>query len=426
MNLNTMTRMQFAFAGCWLALALTLVACDGGQETEGPGADLSFKARANAMAASGIALTVPTLNATERAEAQQRSRAWAVDSLSRAEPGANALTVPPLYFGLAFSVEAAADGDTLRDLRAAFPAVSTEGVRAELQRGLQRKLRAGETTILGTAFFNAVTLSRQPNTLATITLLPLDATQLQAEPNLRLSIEDRAAANLPWAVVSSSPATWISPAGGTVAVTVLRISAATYSLAGAGWTGQAMRMPSGQWMAKIEPTADITSWGPAELQGALAAATAALAEPGIATDRVWELPQMGVQSSGELGDIQGLGLAQDRVNANLRFLDGGGTYLELKPARPVANMSLAETGLSYAASRQLDFIFSPLNLFGGGTAGSIFTNVTINFRTCPAATLNLRPFYMAVLQPNGTIALLSRLNTFSGEFCTRVVYVGPG
>jgi hypothetical protein len=416
-------KRDIAFLGL-LALALALSACGGGQEAAGPGSDLRFKARASATVASGA--SAPAISAAERAEVQQRSLTWAVNSLHSAQTGTNALTVPPLYFGMVFSVEAAADGETLRELHGVFPPVTSGSVRAELQRGLQRKLRAGETTILGTAFLDAVTLAERPGTLASLSLQPLDANQLRAEPNLRASIVDSIAASLPLNVLGVSQATWTSPSGSTSAVSVLRIGAPTLALSGTGWTGQALRAAGDQWLVKIEPLADMATWGRAELRAALETASTSLAQPGVATDAVWELPQIGLQSTSELGDIRGLTLAQDRVNANLRFLDGGGTYLQLTTADPRANMSIHAAGLSYGAFRQIDFIFNPLNLFGGGSFSSGATNATINFNTCPSATLSLRPFYLAVLQPSGNIALLSRLNTFGGTGCTRLIVIGPG
>ena len=198
--------------------AAVLMACGGG-DTAGPGQDLSFKARAQARENAPSDSSTPgtpaaELSTTERAEVQRRSREWATGSLLGTAATSNGLTVPPLYFGLAFTLEAAAQGDTLLSLRSALPATSSAAVSAALQQGLLRTLRAGESTVLPTAFFNSVTATERPGTLTQLTLLPLTAAQLQQEPNLRAAVSDAVSANWPWPQVAAYRATWAQPAGG--------------------------------------------------------------------------------------------------------------------------------------------------------------------------------------------------------------------
>ena len=409
------------------------MAC-GGAETEGPGQDLRFKAKAQAHESNSSAPATPAaeLSATERAEVQRRSREWATGSLLGTPAASNGLTVPPLYFGLAFTLEAAACGDTLLSLRSALPATSSAAVSAALQQGLQRTLRAGETTILATSFLDSVTAAARPGTFSALTLLPLTAAQLQREPDLRAAVSDQVSATLPWPQVAAYRATWATPTGGLLDVAMLRIEGPTRSLNGIGWNGAAMALSAGQWLVKIEPTAALANWGATELNAALASATDALNQPGAAAEATWNLPEMGFYSTTELNDRRGMVLAQDKVNANLRGLDGGGSYAV--PSGGSASMGLRSTGLGYSGSQGVEFIFSPLNIYGPGSysSGGQLINVGFGLPLCPTATINLRPFFLALLQPSGNIALLARLSSFSGAACTNTPYtpgfivIGPG
>lgn len=409
------------------------MACGGG-ETVGPGQDLRFKAKAQAHESNSSAPATPAaeLSAAERAEVQRRSREWATGSLLGTSATSNGLTMPPLYFGLAFTLEAAARGDTLLALRSAVPATSSPAVSAALRQGLQRTLRAGETTILATSFFNSVTAAGRPGTFGQLTLLPMTAAQLQQEPNLRAAVSDQVSGTVPWPQVAAYRATWAPPAGGLLDVAMLRIKGPTRSLNGGGWSGAAMALSAGQWLVKIEPTAALANWEGTELNASLASAAEALNQPGVAAEATWELPEMGFSSTTELNDRRGMVLAQDKVNANLRGLDGGGSYAV--PSSGSASMGLSPAGFRYDGSQSVEFIFSPLNIYGPGyySSGSVFTRVEFGLPLCPITSVNLRPFFLALLQPSGNIALLARLSSFSGTACTNTpftpgfIVIGPG
>ncbi len=415
-------------------LVATLLGACGGGSSDGPGLDLRFKARAQARENSPAPGTpAQELSTAARAEVQRRSREWATGSLLGTPATSNGLTVPPLYFGLAFTLEAAARGDTLLSLRSALPATSSAAVSAALQQGLQRTLRAGEDTILATSFLDSVTAADRPGTFGPLTLLPLTAAQLQREPNLRAAVSDQVSAAIAWPQVAAYRATWALPAGGLLDVAVLRIQGPTRSLdgsgsgsgSGSGWNGAAMALSGGQWLVRIEPTAALATWGATELNASLTSAAEALNQPGVAAEATWNLPDMGFSSTTELNDRRGMALAQDKVNANLRGLDGGGSYAV--PSGGSASMGLRSTGFAYNGSQGVEFIFSPLNIYGPGSygVGSVSTNVYFGLPLCPTATINLRPFFLALLQPSGNIALLARLSSFSGTACTNTPYT-PG
>lgn len=410
-------------------MAVALAACGGG-DNDGPGQDLRFKARAQARESTATApAAMAPLTAAERAEVQRRSREWASGSLLGTPATSNGVTLPPLYFGLAFTLEAAAQGDTLLQLRSALPATSGPAVSAALQQGLQRTLRAGENTILVPPFFNAVTGADQPGTFSTLTLQPLTAAELQREPNLRVAVSDQASALWRWPQVTPYRATWAAPNGGLLDVAMLRTQGPTRSVAGSGWTGRAMALGDGQWLLLVEPSGALSSWTAADLNTALAAATDSLQQPAAAAaaEATWELPAKAVSSSTELNDRRGMALAQDPVHANLRGLDGGGTYAS--PSGGQASVQLSASGVGYSGTQRVEFIFSPYNLHGPGFSGGSVSTLIRPPPPCPSATVNLRPFFMAWLQPSGNLALLSRMSSFSGTACSNspgFIIIPPG
>ena len=447
----------------WGAMACAALSACSGQGDSGAESsqDYRFRAQAQRQADLQAASTNPNeLSSGERDEVQARSLEWGAASLLSPRlntvngpvllPG-NGATIPALHFGRAFTLQAAAQGDTLAALVAATPAPSSPAVAAALQGGLQRTVSAGENTILTAAFLDSVTASRWPGALTSLTLQPLSDAQLQARAvqlnhQLRASVEDRATGLWPWPQVTPFQAAWQSgvdwqgslalPVGAGIPdrswsnIAMLRIQAPTRALSSAGWQGQAMVLAGGYWLLKIEPADSLVPWTPAQLKAALAsAATTLLKGPAVApVSASWELPEMSFRGSSEMNDFGGMGLAMDERNANLRGLDGGGAFARLFAAtasRSAAEVgvSLTAAGLGYSGMQGVDFIFSPLNNFGGNTYGSGYQWVDLpGFATppaCPATTVALRPIFLAVLQANGNLALLTRLSSFNSSPCVK-------
>jgi len=319
-----------------------LSACSGqGDSGAESSQDYRFKAQAQRQADLQAASTNPNeLSSGERDEVQARSLEWGAASLLSPRlntvngpvllPG-NGATIPALHFGRAFTLQAAAQGDTLAALVAATPAPSSPAVAAALQGGLQRTVSPGENTILTSAFLDSVTASRWPGALTSLTLQPLSDAQLQARAvqlnhQLRASVEDRATGLWPWPQVTRFQAAW------------------------------------------------------------------------------------------------------HERNANLRGLDGGGAFARLFAATASSSaaevgVSLTAAGLGYSGMQGVDFIFSPLNNFGGNSYGSGYQWVDLpGFATppaCPATTVALRPIFLAVLHANGNLALLTRLSSFNSSPCVK-------
>lgn len=409
------------------AALATLAACGGHDDSQGPGTDYSFKARSAAFAAApASAASSGALSAAERSEVQQRSREWAVASLFRSSASSNGVTTPPLYFSLAFALEAAASGSTLEELHTVFQPVSSAAVRAELQRGLQRTVTAGERTVLGTGFFGAMTLADRPGTLTSLRLSALSATEQAASPLLRVAVLDQVAGQWTLPQAQTYNATWETPTGQPVSMDMVRFRGATRALSGAGWTAHALDLGGGQWMLKLEPTGSLPSWTSNDLNTAFEEAVRALDQGGTSADTTWELPQAAAASTTELADRRGMTLAQDEVMANFRNLDGGGTHLKFVQ-QPGASMMLGSR-LDHAGAQAFSFEYSPRNVNGpgGGSYSSGATNVNLgSFTTCPPATVQPRPFFLAVLQASGNIQMFARLVQFSGQACLRVLSVPP-
>jgi hypothetical protein len=223
-------------------------------------------------------------------------------------------------------------------------------------------------------------------------------------------------------------ATWETPTGQPMSMGMVRFHGATRALAGTGWTAQALNLGVGQWLLKLEPTGSLSSWTSNDLSPALDAAVRAIDQGGASVDATWELPQASADSTSELADRRGMVLAQDEVLANFRKLDGGGTHLKFaQQAR--ASMMLGSR-LDYTGAQAFNFEYSPRNLNGpgGGTSSGGFTNVNLgSFTTCPLATVQPKPFYLAVLQAGGNIQVLARLVQFNGQACVRALSVpAPG
>ena len=448
----------------WGPVATAALSACGGQGDSGAESsqDYRFKTQAQVQSDWQAAGTTPSeLSLDERADVQKRSREWGTTSLLSPRlntvngpvllPG-NGATIPALHFGRAFTLQAAAQGDTLAALVAATPAPSSAAVAAALQGGLQRTVSAGENTLLTPGFIDAVTARRWPGTFGSLKLQPLTDTQLQARAvqlnhQLRASVEDRAAGLRPWPQVTPFRAAWQSgvdwqgslalPVGAAIPdrswsnIAMLRIQAPTRAFSSAGWQGQAMVLSGGYWLLKIEPADSLVPWTPAQLNAALAsAATTLLESPAVApVSASWELPEMSFRGSNEMNDFGGMAMAMNERNANLRGLDGGGTFARLFAATASSSaaevsVSLTGEGLGYSGTQGVDFIFSPLNIHGSNfTSGSAFTNSTFfvaSPTSCPTTTVVLRPFFLALLQANGNLALLTRLNSFSSSPCVKL------
>jgi hypothetical protein len=417
--------------GLLAAAALAALAGCGGSTdlTDEPAAAQTFEQRAQALAAKGGG-TPSELTPVAASEAQQRSRDWAVGAIfdTAAPATGSVVTVPPLYFGLVFAVDAAARGDTRAALREQV-APASSAVQAALQRGLTRSVRASATATFDPVFIDAITVADDLGTWASLTLRPLSPQQLASEPNLRLAVDDSARGSWAWPNATAYDGVHQFANGARISVPMVRVQGPVLEQAGSGYTASSMAVGKGHWLVRVVPQGTPAAFGPAGLSAALAAVVPTLTVQAATTAATgtWELPATSTSQTAGLADRRGMALAMNEGNANLRGVDGGGTYL--KAPAGSGWLSVEASGVNYWAAQSFEFIFSPLNVYGpGGSAGavSVFGNLQ-DQPPCPTEPADLRPYFLALVQPGGNIAMLSRMDGYRSSACGRsfVVVVPP-
>jgi hypothetical protein len=411
--------------GLLAAAALAaLVGCGGSTDlTDEPAAAQAaaqtFEQRAQALAAKGDGPPSELAPATA-AEAQQRSREWAVGAIfDTATPATGSVaTMPPLYFGLAFAVDAAARGDTRAALREHL-APASPAVQAALQRGLTRSVRASATATFDPVFIDAITVADDLGTWGALTLRPLSPQQLAGEPNLRLAIEDSASGNWAWPNATAYEGVHQFDDGSRISVPMVRVQGPVLDHVGSGYTASSMAVGKGHWLVRVVPQGTPAAFGAAGLSAALAALVPTLTVPAAATATpgTWTLPVTTTSQTAGLADRRGMAPAMNETNANLRGVDGGGTYL--KAPAGSGSLSIGAGGPTYWATQSFEFIFSPLNVFGSWQSSAV--NVRAEFISspppCPDEAADLRPYFLAHVQPGGNIAMLARLQSHTQSRC---------
>lgn len=407
-----------------LALALLAGCGGGGGDSElAPGAT-SF--RAYAASAGGDTATPAALTAAEKEEVARLSREWAVATLvpPGGGVGSNEVVIPSLHFARAQAVAAAAAGDTLAQLRLSVPAASP-GVQAALMRGLTRTISAGPDAAVTESFMRSVTAAGQVAPWAALTLDQLSAATQAGEPRLRLRIRDEFRPSVPWPQVVAFDGVFINAGGVRLQVPMLRVSGQLRRSTSANMTAMALALPQGRWLVRITPTGPMAQWSAAELQAALAGATADVLGTGGATSG-GELVLPAATDFTALGmdDQRGLTLAQDRVQADLRGLDGrGGTYAELSVGH--AGLSLGAAGLTCHGSTTASFVYSPFNNLALDSYGA--SGRWVNWSSSgwfvtgsspvPCGDINLQPAYLALVNELGGLEMLARFTTLQGPVC---------
>ncbi len=365
----------------------------------------------------------PTLSDTEKAEAAARSRRWAVETTFSANPAANTVTLPPLYFARAEAVAAAAFGTTLTQIRKKVPAPSSPAVAAALMRGISRTVSAAEDAPVTTAFMNAITADGQPGTWSHLTLKPLSLADLASERNLRLSIYDSYSADIAWPQATPFDGVFESDNGQRILSHMLKIVGPHRTMADGAMDVVALPAPHGRWFVRITPKGGLQSWAADDLDFALSKVAGELAaqasEP--LTEGEIILPITSYFETLGIDDLRGMGEAQDRVRADLRGLDGqGGTYANLPDG--YASLNMRTDGLTVSGDNAASFIFSPDNIFGGPYGIGV---EWVNFSQAPCEVTDSRtdfkPSYFALINTVGGVDMLARLTSLSPIMCQATI-----
>jgi hypothetical protein len=298
-------------------------------------------------------------------------------------------------------------------------------VQAALMRGLTRTVSAGPDAAVTESFMRSVTAAGQVAPWAALTLDQLSAATQAGEPRLRLRIQDEFRPSVPWPEVVAFDGVFVNAGGVRLQVPMLRVSGQLRRSTSANMTAVALALPQGRWLMRLTPTGPIAQWSAADLQAALAGATAdALVAGGTTTNGELVLPAATEFTALGMDDQRGLALAQDRVQADLRALDGkGGTYAELSVGH--TGLSLGAAGLAFHGSTTASFVYSPVNnlALGSSDASARWINWSSSglFVTgsspVPCGDINLHPAYLALINEHGGLEMLARFTTLQGPAC---------
>ena len=397
---------------------------------------------------------LPAPSAAELASIGDVSRSRAVAQLGRALlPRGNAVVVPPLTFAYAAVLASAARGDTLAQVQAQYPAELGAWASAAQTQGVQRQLWAPTATRFLPQFLAATDVA--PGTpvpslqswlaaelsvwfdpllaQALVALHPpmidldiLDQSRPLFETDTRLLVADALNDRVRWLHALEFEGTFVTESGGTrMSMPMLQISAGVKRLTQPGFVADALTVGE-RTLLMIQPRADMLwQFSGAKLDAALAQATAALTGSARAAlpDSRLVLPRVALKLPGQSVTSLGVALAFDEMHADLRGLDGGGTFLKARSA--ASTLTIDASGLALGAGHQVGFVFSPKNLFnpGAGGYGSVLqlasTNIVqfSNVVTCPNPDVDLRSFFLAVLDAQKRVISLSGIAALSGSVC---------
>lgn len=377
-----------------------------------PPAPVTFKQRAAALAADAAGIPAGEPDAAALAEARQRALEWASRALA-GKPGGSAVAVPALYFGLAFAVDAAARGDTRAALREVVAPASPQ-VQALLQRGLERTVYAVGDSVFLPEFLDALTAQGQPGTWAQLSLQPMPSNPLLGDPNLRMQVDDSVSVRWTWPAARAYDGVQVYAAG-SLKVSMVEVQGPMLTQQGAGYEVSSLALPGGHWLVRVVPETPLGQWDAAAVAAAVAQVLPTLTAKAAAAaaQGQWRLPLTSADPVG-LDDRRGMTLALDRLNADLRGLDGGGTHLVAAWGR--AGLAVSASDVRYWGAQSFSFLFDPSNRF---SAGAGFVDSTWRSPPpCPTEPADLRPYLLAHVQPGGTVAVLARMQSHDGEICS--------
>ncbi|WP_395702760.1 hypothetical protein [Aquabacterium sp.] len=387
----------------------------------------------------------PTLSDAERASVFSHSRARAVATLNLGSAlSVNDLVVLPLTESFVRLIAGSARGQTLAELLARYPADLGPNAAAAQTQGVQRQLAARADArflpeflagsenleaglpLLGS--WSAVVLADWAD-LKRSTVMPgaLPSTSLVPTDNTRLVVWDAWSELFSWPRTEAFDGVYANELGGRQKLPMLRIKGSVKRYEGDTFVAWALEQ-SGRLLLALQPRSGTLQdfAGRGYLDSALRDAVHALQSPSLAAEPGGEMV-LPVLSKWEVhipGDAwsAGLTLPFDMVNADLRGLDGGGTYLRAGVAD--RRLEIAAEGLIVEAAQSVAFEFSPRNRFDPVSAGlTIGTNTgfpripAIGADPCGRATPDLRSFFVALIDAQQRVTALASIRALDGPPC---------
>jgi hypothetical protein len=367
--------------------------------------------------------TLPILSRSDAQQVARLSRDWAVPALWQQGHAAdsNGVVVPPLQFAWMQGVASAARGQSQAQLLSVWPAASASPtVTAALMRGVERTVMGRPEATVVDSFISSVALDSAPGTLASLTLQALIPGVIGSDPLLQLELVDRFSDTLTWAQALAFNGHFYSNSQGHLIAPMLRVQGMVVALDGPAYEAQGLFLGAGRWLFKVTPPRGLSDFGTQGLATSLAElATALGADAGdraVMGDMV--VPADAGFAGVGLSALDGLTHALDRINADMRGLDGrGGTYL--RDGQGFGGLRFNSQGLRFDASRSAQFVFEPLNVFNSGAAMVIRSNVDpfVQLPACPSKTPDLRPSYFVLMDGHGRIELLAGMGRLEGQRC---------
>lgn len=448
-----------------LAATLVLAACGGGKDEEaGQPWMQPTAARAASESASAPPRTTLAEYAAERAN-------WAVvqgfpsptdeelasihrrsvdrgiaQLLPQLDSGSNGLALPPLQSSLVNTVAAAAQGDTLAELRLHHPAESGYYARMVQTMGVQRSLWAPAATPLDGLFLRATDLIEPLPPLASwqgteVTRRDDDRLNAALEGfgnalfaldlggDTRLLVVDRLQVQAGFAATARTLADGVFIGSDGVRRVMPMLQLPSIRHLRPGYEAHVAIGPAHRHVVTIQPTTQGLQAFAAS--GDLAAALSELAQMSRQRTLValpagtMVLPVIkDLSADGKARPARGLDLAGSEINADLRGLDGGGTFL--RTAELPTHLSIGEAGLSMHGGHAAAFNYSHLNIYAPTYSGGVvFTmadpgTVWISgpaTPACPRSVPDLRSLFIAVFDDDLRLVSLAGLGSLTGEHC---------
>jgi hypothetical protein len=357
----------------------------------------------------------------------------------------NGLALPSLRSSLVNTAAAAARGDTLAQLRQHQPEESGYYARMVQTRGVQRSLWAPAGTPLDGAFLRATDMieplpplaSWQGREVATRDDAALNASlegfsaealgALELGDNTRLLVVDRLNEQ---AAFAGAPRTlpdgvFLGADGVRRVMPMLQLPAVRHVRP--GYEAHLAVGPAHRHIVTIQPTTQGLQAFAAS--GDLAAALSELAQ--MARQRTLVALPAGtmvlpvvkeLSVSGNARPGSGLDLASSEVNADLRGLDGGGTFL--RTAELSTQLSIGDGGLSMQGGHAAAFNFSEQNVYSPGAYSALFLGNDsfefVGYSSAPPACprdKDLRSLFIAVFDDDLRLVSLAGLGKLPGQQC---------
>lgn len=381
----------------------------------------------------------------ELASIFDHSRAQAVSMMQGLPAGSNAVVVPPLRESFIRTVASAARGDTLAELRKQYPDELGFYAAMSETRGIDRRVWAQRGAGFLPGFLAAIDSYGPLPPLgswkaqdigdwrsAEVSSVDAELTKLHPglpaavplpDANTRLIVADALRDTVAWTDAKPFDGIYLNDLGTRQMLPMLRLSADVRRHVGSDFRADILRRDD-RWLLAIQPRTgtlrDLVAAG--RLDSVLQEAVQALTSPAFVPLPAGEivLPTVNLELYGQSASGTGLTLAFDEIKADLRGLDGGGTYLKTGDAK--TRLQIGEAGMNMQAAQVSSFTFSQKNAFAppSSTYGSVNTRVDDTFflgSSCPQVTSDLRSFFLAVLDDQKRVISLAAIAALEGNPC---------